>query len=68
MIHIRLACDGYGLLARSTLRPQSTRHDTGNFQQVGLHGDDPVLAVPVAGEEVLQAVRLETDGLSMNQF
>jgi hypothetical protein len=40
----------------------ASRHATGDFQQVGLHVDDLVLAVPVAGKEVLQAVGLEPDG------
>jgi hypothetical protein len=39
-----------------------TRNPTGDLQQVRLHVDDLVLAVPFAGEEVFQAVGLEADG------
>ena len=38
------------------------RHATSNLQQIGLHVDDLVLAVPCARKEVLEAVGLETDG------
>lgn len=42
------------------------RHRAGNpssdLQQVRFHVDDLVLAVPFAGEEVLQAIGLEPDG------
>jgi hypothetical protein len=38
------------------------RYPSCNLQQVGLHVDDLVLAVPFAGEEVLQAIGLEPDG------
>ena len=38
------------------------RHATSNLQQIGLHVDDLVLAVPCAPKEVLEAVGLETDG------
>jgi len=48
---------------RSTILDRhATRDATGHLQQVGLHVDDLVLAMPFAGEEVLQAVDLELDG------
>lgn len=40
----------------------AARHAPRNFQQVSLHVNDLVVAVPFAGEEVLQAVGLELDG------
>ena len=40
----------------------ATRNATGDLQQVGLDVDDLVFSVPFAGEEVLQAIRLEPDG------
>ena len=39
----------------------AARHAPGDLQQVGLHVDDLVVAVPFAGKEVLQAIRLEPD-------
>ena len=42
--------------------PYRAGHPARDLQQVGLYVDDLVLAVPFAGEEVLQAVGLETDG------
>ena len=39
-----------------------TRQTPRDFQEVSLHVDDLVLPVPFAGEEVLQAIRLEPDG------
>ena len=36
-------------------------HATGHVQQIGLHVDDLVVAVPIARKEVLQAVGLEAD-------
>ena len=38
-----------------------TRHPPRDLQQVSLHVDDLVFAVPFAEEEVLQAIRLEPD-------
>ena len=47
-------------------RPASNRyatwHPPRDLQQVGLHVDDLVFAVPFAAKDVLQAVGLETDG------
>jgi hypothetical protein len=40
----------------------ATRDATGHLQQVGFDVDDLVFAVPFAGEEVLEAIRLEPDG------
>lgn len=40
----------------------TTRHPPRHFQQVSFHIHNLVLAVPIAREEVLQAIRLEPDG------
>ncbi len=40
----------------------AARHPPRHLQQVGLHVNDLVVAVPFAGEEVLQAIGLEPDG------
>lgn len=40
----------------------ATRYSSRDFQQVGFHVDDLVLAMPFAGEEGLQAVGMELDG------
>ena len=46
------------------LRRVAIRHLTspGHLQQISLHVDDLVLAVPFAGEDVLLAIGLEQDG------
>lgn len=47
---------------RSTISDRHTaRHPPRDLQQIGLHVDDLVFWMPFAGEEVLQAVGLETD-------
>gem|GEM_PF-6065430 len=46
----------------SGLYRHSTRDATGHLQEVSLHVDDLVLAVPFAGEEVSHAVGLESNG------
>lgn len=53
---------GHGLQATTPSNRRATRHATGDLQQVGLHVEDLVVAVPFAQKEVLQAVRLEPDG------
>ena len=54
-------------IARSLLRDGDSESDTiwhppRDLQQVGLHGDDLVLAVPFAGEVVPLGIRLQQDG------
>ncbi len=46
----------------SGLYRHATRDATGHLQEVSLHVDDLVLAVPFAGEEVSHAVGLESNG------
>ena len=46
---------------QATSNPHPTRHPSRDLQEIGLHIDDLVVAVPFVREEVLQAIGLKLD-------